>query len=1001
MNRESVTSKILVFGCLATLLLSCFHRVFFDDHQFAYRDAAHYYYPLYERVQREWDAGRWPLWEVEENAGMPLMGNPTAAVLYPGKIVYAAMPYPWAARVYIVGHVVLAFGSMIVLMRSWGVGWTGAGLSAISYAFCGPILFQYCNVIYLVGAAWLPLGFLAVDRWVRTGSNRALVGLAIVLAMQTLGGDPQAAYLLGLCSLAYAAGVSWTAGRGPVAKASREGVPVSRPRWKTILRLGLLAAAWIGASLTLASFAPRLRPHYIPPSPTPALSWMLWAPKVVPVVWGVVLLVYFARKKATLPRRTLGRLVVGLGLAGALAGVLTAAQLLPVIEFTQRTVRAAEEGPHEIYPFSVEPFRVVEMFWPNVFGTYFRGNACWIDLIQLSLDRGKIWTPSLYVGGAIFLLALSAPSFRRGEAERVWLSWIVAVTLLGSFGAYTSPIWGVRFASWTLDLGVPSVGPLDPADTTPVRKDGYLRDGDGGLYWAMTTLLPGFRQFRFPSKLMTFSVLGIAALAGFGWEDLTRGRTRTCTRLAAGLLGLTIAAGCAFFIARNPVMRAFENPRLASAFGPFDGQAAYRETLWGLGQAAVVAAAVLGIIALLRKRPGLAAAAVLILSTVDLASANRQMIATAPQAHFETNPEVLKIIEAAEKERPSDGPYRIHRAPIWNPIGWATRKSTDRVGEFMQWERDTLQPKYGINLGVEYTHTIGVAELYDYEWYFGGFPFSTSPEFARGIGIEPGQKVVYFPRRSFDMWNSRYFVLPSFPNGWMDEDRGFATFLRETEVIHPKKEVPETPETIAKAKEWIETKDYQIRRNQRQFPRSWVVHSTVDLPPISRMSRGALSGPMMDIMYDDTDPIWRDPTRVSRDPMQVAWIEADDVVALAPFARGTRAKPTEKVQVVYPHSSRVEMTATLESPGIVVLADAYYPGWKLTIDGKPAPVYRVNRMMRGAAVEAGTHKLVYTYEPDSFRLGRMASIVGLAATLGLAAATVRWPRTPFPWAATA
>ena len=54
---------------------------------------------------------------------------------------------------------------------------------------------------------------------------------------------------------------------------------------------------------------------------------------------------------------------------------------------------------------------------------------------------------------------------------------------------------------------------------------------------------------------------------------------------------------------------------------------------------------------------------------------------------------------------------------------------------------------------------------------------------------------------------------------------------------------------------------------------------------------------------------------------------------------------------------------------MVVLADVYYPGWELTIDGQSAEILRVNRMMRGAAVAAGSHLLVYTYRPRSFRLG--------------------------------
>ena len=80
---------------------------------------------------------------------------------------------------------------------------------------------------------------------------------------------------------------------------------------------------------------------------------------------------------------------------------------------------------------------------------------------------------------------------------------------------------------------------------------------------------------------------------------------------------------------------------------------------------------------------------------------------------------------------------------------------------------------------------------------------------------------------------------------------------------------------------------------------------------------------------------------------------------------------------------RVELTARLERPGVVVLADVYYPGWTLTIDGRPAPLYRANRMMRGAATASGTHTLVYTFQPRSFYVGLALSAVGLASLAGL------------------
>ncbi len=83
----------------------------------------------------------------------------------------------------------------------------------MAYAFGGPILFQYSNIIYLIGAAWLPLGVHAVDRWVRLGRRWGLAELAIVLSMQILGGEPQAAYLLGVASIGYAAGLAWSRAR--------------------------------------------------------------------------------------------------------------------------------------------------------------------------------------------------------------------------------------------------------------------------------------------------------------------------------------------------------------------------------------------------------------------------------------------------------------------------------------------------------------------------------------------------------------------------------------------------------------------------------------------------------------------------------------------------------------------------------------------------------------------------------------------------------------------
>ena len=107
---------------------------------------------------------------------------------------------------------------------------------------------------------------------------------------------------------------------------------------------------------------------------------------------------------------------------------------------------------------------------------------------------------------------------------------------------------------------------------------------------------------------------------------------------------------------------------------------------------------------------------------------------------METKPEVVRIIEEAERKNPRPAPSGSTGCRSGTRAVWFAKQSDDRVRDFVTWERETIQPKYGINQGVEYTHTIGVAELYDYEWFFGGFPYTVRGETARSLGVEPGQE---------------------------------------------------------------------------------------------------------------------------------------------------------------------------------------------------------------------------------------------------------------------
>ena len=80
---------------------------------------------------------------------------------------------------------------------------------------------------------------------------------------------------------------------------------------------------------------------------------------------------------------------------------------------------------------------------------------------------------------------------------------------------------------------------------------------------------------------------------------------------------------------------------------------------------------------------------------------------------------------------------------------------------------------------------------------------------------------------------------------------------------------------------------------------------------------------------------------------------------------------SEDVNVECPSPQRYELEVKLNSPALVVLADVYYPGWKLTIDDKPATDLSGEQDdARRLGPFRAPHRLVYTYTPRSFRVGR-------------------------------
>jgi hypothetical protein len=88
--------------------------------------------------------------------------------------------------------------------------------------------------------------------------------------------------------------------------------------------------------------------------------------------------------------------------------------------------------------------------------------------------------------------------------------------------------------------------------------------------------------------------------------------------------------------------------------------------------------------------------------------------------------------------------------------------------------------------------------------------------------------------------------------------------------------------------------------------------------------------------------------------------------------------PAGDAEITEYEPDRVEVVA--ESPGeaLLVLGDVHYPGWEATVDGREVPIERVDYLLRGVRIGPGTHEVEFRYEPLSWRLGWVLSLLALA-----------------------
>ena len=411
------------------ILFFLFKPLWWDGELLGFRDSLHFYYPLWSYMDSLPMAERIiPRWNPLDAFGSSIVGEPTSMVFYPFRAVLHLPIGTIEQRIgfFIILHFIMAFGAWVATGFRFRFDRLSIQLSGMAYVLCGPVFFQIYNPPFLIGATWLPVamtGLIGIFRFhscqptqpkwsTRLVFTNDISIIAFALTMMILGGDAQAAFHFGM--------------------------------------IGILVGMAVGMAVGFRC----------------GLNWIRRED--------------FFEVQSVLP---LGKLLFSLLFAAGLSAV----QIVPTCYWLRHSERVAPASQSDYktditltplddkplhnrlrpYEFHHASWHYVTLLAPNLFGSYTPTHTRWAQVIP---SDGRIWTPSLHVGGFVFLLAILCWKFQ----------WRSSLAKLSMFVA------GIAFLS---SLGC------------------------GGLYDFWTTVIPGYSYFRYPAKWTIFFAWAICFAA--------------------------------------------------------------------------------------------------------------------------------------------------------------------------------------------------------------------------------------------------------------------------------------------------------------------------------------------------------------------------------------------------------------------------------------------------------------------------------------------------------
>ncbi|WP_420630838.1 YfhO family protein [Candidatus Leptofilum sp.] len=930
---------------LPVLLGIFFNKMAFSNLILARGDTFLYFYPYWEAAAEALRNGRIPLWNPHLFMGVPFLANSQVGFFYPlNWPVWLLLPTPYAVNASILLHLLIAgVGAYLAGRRALGLGrWAGL-VTAVLFALGGYLTAQVEHINQLQGLAWMPW-FLWVaarvfrsktgNRWVLVGQGA--FGFALLFSLQLLAGHTQTSFIT-----------------------------------------GIMLIVW-GTAHGLEKWLLRNSPHGL----GLAFQW----------------------------RRFYRRLPLVLLMGGGVAVLLTAVQLLPTFELIQQSSRQGGLTPNEVLSFSLHPLLLNRALLPAYGQSLFSEYVAILPLTALLLAFLAVWQ------------------------WRQWRGVVPAIALV---------VLGLLLA-----LGI-----FNP------------------LNWLLARL-PGFNLFRVPARWLAVYGLGVAMLAGLGWQmvlDRWLVRQRDWRSLPMRVkenlwhlerpfrYGIWLLIGLVAWNAIAQIVAAFV-PTGPEA--PFEAANPGTLLVWLL-EMAILFALILG--QRIRYAPEnrlrfklelaqpsspwllLPLMGVLLFLGTRTHPYNNL---TTPEAYFDLRPPLARLIsenQCIQTQATCDQPPGrfLSLSDIFFDVGDQGEIDTiysDQLTPQAQYDY-TIAIKQKEIIGPNLPMSFGLATV---DGFDGGIlPLNSYSQFVQLV-LPPETRTTdgrlrehltaVPPNDWLDLANSRYIITDKVGDIWQEVGFGTTAFfdLEFPVALEPgdSVEIAYTPAFAATALAFVSDGEPGRVEVETETGDHWELSAIANdsgvavagWPKSATAHRLVLHGPEQGVwqihgatlinesndtfqplvlgnyrlihsgdvkIYENLDVLprafllsnwtWQPDETAVYQTMQQPEFNMRETAVLFGNGQNQVGEPdfNAVAEIIHYDPEQVIVQTSSSQPQLLLLTDAFYPGWQVTVDGQPAEMRQADGLFRGVQLPEGEHEVIFTFAPRSFQLGWLMTAVGL------------------------